>query len=175
MPICSFASFPFLPPTFLLVTITFVIYISSVRSLLESYKGCFLTRHTYRTVCPAGSICGYSVIQVERALSLVVNIYLRSSTHQPMLMIIPFYILHSSIYSGGITGVSIYPIGNRTWKFILNDWYCLSLILMSILLNFLGYWHSHQKWGYCGFPLSRLFPLTLDTVYLLTFLKDSCG
>lgn len=43
-----------------------------------------------------------------------------------------------------------YFIGKMTWKFTLNIWQCLSLVLMSISFNFLKYWHSYLNLGNCG-------------------------
>lgn len=51
----------------------------------------------------------------------------------------PFYILHCSIPYGSIPCFSFYHIRNTTWRHTLNCWPCLSLLLMSLYLNYMGY------------------------------------
>lgn len=101
------------------------------------------------------------------------------STHQLKLdkSILRSVLLH--LLWGYTRFFSIYPMRNITWTLTLNIWHCPSLVLMPISANFLGYWHIHQKNGKVGFydsasfPISRLFSLTPDIIYLLAFLKDS--
>ena len=133
-----FSAFPFCLPAFLCITITFYIYISIVRSIssFASYKEIFLTRHNYRE----NSVPSWQHMQLQHHAgwkSFVsggecltqIGSGFSQSTHQSMLLLIPVCILPYSIYSGDITDFFTYPIANRTWKFILNSWHCLSLVL----------------------------------------------
>lgn len=80
-------------------------------------------------------------------LYLVESGFLRSTCQQKLdksiLYFVPVYLFW------GYTKF-FYSIGKMTWKFTLNIWQCLSLVLMSISFNFLKYWHSYLNSGNCG-------------------------
>lgn len=139
------SSFPFCLSILPVIAITSLICLFMVRSISSSTncKGTFLTKSHLQV----NSMYSWQHMPLqqhakwETALSLVTNICISCGLgSQDQLTnkswINPFYISCCSSSSTDILDFSIYPIGKVTWKLTLNSWCCLSLVLLSISLNF---------------------------------------